>query len=68
MENAEAIDAFKENGVEIRQFPPEVLSAFEAATAEVMQEQADANPDFARVWESLSDFREKAGSWENLRD
>lgn len=67
VENAEAIDAFKANGVEIRQFSPEVLGAFEVATAEVMQEQAEKSPDFARVWNSLSAYREKAGSWEAVQ-
>ncbi len=67
VENSEALDAFRENGVEIREFSPEVLAAFEEATAEVMQEQAETDPTFARVWESLSAYRDKAGTWEELR-
>ncbi|WP_198665072.1 TRAP transporter substrate-binding protein [Tropicimonas sp. IMCC34011] len=67
VENAEAIDAFAENGVEIRQFPEEVLAAFEEATAEVMAEQSEQDETFAEVWDSLSAYRETAGSWEELR-
>ena len=67
VENAEALDVFRESGVEIRQFPDEVLAAFEEATREVMQEQADKDPSFARVWESLSAYRDQAESWEQLR-
>ncbi|MCF3935491.1 TRAP transporter substrate-binding protein [Acuticoccus sp. M5D2P5] len=62
-ENAAAIDAFKEAGVTIRQFPPDVLAAFEQATAEVMEEQAANNPDFKRVWDSLQAYRANAASW-----
>lgn len=62
-ENAEAIAAFKENGVEIRQFPDALLEEFRTATAEVMAEQSANNPDFKRVWDSYKAYRDSAQAW-----
>ncbi|WP_245943842.1 TRAP transporter substrate-binding protein [Acuticoccus kandeliae] len=64
-ENAEAVEAFKANGVEIRQFSPEVLAAFKEATAEVMAEQSEKDADFKRTWESLQAYRAGAAAWTN---
>ena len=63
VENAQAIDAFKANGVEIRQFPEEVLAGFQTATNEVMQEQSAKDENFARAWNSLQAYRDSAASW-----
>lgn len=63
VENAQAIDAFKANGVEIRQFPEEVLAGFQTATDEVMQEQSAKDESFARAWNSLQAYRDSAASW-----
>lgn len=63
VENAQAIDAFKANGVEIRQFPEEVLAGFQTATEEVMQEQSAKDESFARAWNSLQVYRDSAASW-----
>jgi len=63
VENAQAIDAFKANGVEIRQFPEEVLAGFKTATGEVMQEQSAKDESFARAWNSLQAYRDSAASW-----
>lgn len=63
VENAQAIDAFKTNGVEIRQFPEEVLAGFQTATEEVMQEQSAKDESFARAWNSLQAYRDSAASW-----
>ena len=50
--NALAFQQLKEQGVEFRAFPDEVVAALKVAAAEVMDENAAANPDFARVKES----------------
>ena len=63
VENAQAIDAFKANGVEIRQFPEEVLAGFKTATDDVMQEQSAKDESFARAWNSLQAYRDSAASW-----
>lgn len=67
VENAQAIQSFVEAGVEIRRFSDELLEAFDTATNEVMAEQSAQDPMFARVWESLSEYRAAGDQWENLR-
>jgi len=66
-ENAEAIAGFKENGVEIRQFPPELIEAFRVATDEVMAEQAEKDADFKRVHDSLTAYRAANANWSAAR-
>lgn len=50
--NAQAYKALKESGVEFKAFPEDVVAALKAASEEVLEEQAAANPDFARCLES----------------
>ncbi|MEM8552640.1 MAG: TRAP transporter substrate-binding protein [Pseudomonadota bacterium] len=63
VENAEAVSAFQEAGVEIREFSPALIEEFRTATAEVMAEQSAANEDFARTYQSLQDYRAAAAPW-----
>jgi len=67
-ENAEAVQAFKENGVEIREFSPELIEAFRVKTAEVMAEQSDKDENFKRVWDSLQAYRDNAADWASVRN
>jgi TRAP-type mannitol/chloroaromatic compound transport system substrate-binding protein len=60
-DQAAALETFRANGVEIREWPEDMMDAFRSASAEVMEEQAAADEDFRRVWESLKQFREKVG-------
>lgn len=66
-ENAEAVTAFKANGVEVRQFPPALIEEFRTATGEVMQEQAEKDENFKRVWESLQAYRAGNADWSDTR-
>jgi TRAP-type mannitol/chloroaromatic compound transport system substrate-binding protein len=66
-ENAQAIEAFKAAGTEIRSFSPDVLAAFKATTEVVMAEQAAKNPDFAKAWTSLSAYRAGNAAWADQR-
>lgn len=50
--NALAFEQLKENGVIFGAFPEDVTAALKNASAEVMSEEADKNPGFARVMES----------------
>lgn len=61
--NAEAIAKFKDAGTEIRSFPEGVMQVFRDATDEVMSEQAAADADFKRVWDSLQAYRDQAALW-----
>lgn len=58
-DQAEAMKQFEEAGVSVRVWPEDMMVAFREASAEVMEEQAAADEDFARVWNSLKTFREK---------
>lgn len=51
------------DGVSIMTFPDEMIEAFRAAWEEVIAEETAANPDSARVWESLTAFREDYAIW-----
>ena len=50
--NTQAFIQLQEQGVEFRAFPDDVVAALKTAAAEVLAENAAANPDFARVKES----------------
>ena len=58
-----ALRAIEERGVILKTWPDELLLAFEAAWLEVVGELVDADEDFARVWQSLSTFRQDYTIW-----
>ncbi len=58
--NAVAFKSLKEDGVTFGAFPEEVISALKTAVAEVMAENAEANPRFAEVQKSYNAFLELA--------
>ncbi len=55
----------EENGVTIRQWPPEMLEAFESTWNEVAAELAAEDEYFALVWADLQEFREGYAVWSN---
>lgn len=56
----------EEHGVTIHEWSPEILEALEAAWQEVNQELIDEDENYARVWESLSTFRDSYSQWGEL--
>ena len=58
-----AMKRLQEAGVTFHRWPAEILSALEAAWTEVVEEEAAADEDFARVWASLKSFRENYELW-----
>lgn len=56
----------EEAGVEIRTLSPELLSVLAAAAAEVLEEEAAADADFARVLEHQRAFRASYARWREL--
>lgn len=62
----EALRKIEEEGVTIHRWPDEVLAELEAAWLEVVEEESAKDADFARVWESLSTFRENYAQWREL--
>lgn len=61
-----ALQELEEKGVNIHRWPQEILDQLQAAWNEVATEQAAADEDFARVWESLQSFREGYKLWGDL--
>ncbi len=61
-----AIEKLKQRGVVFHTWPKPVLAALYRAWREVAAEMAAANPDFARAWKSLEDFRRRDRSWRDL--
>jgi TRAP-type mannitol/chloroaromatic compound transport system substrate-binding protein len=62
----DAIQKLEEEGVTIHQWPPEILDALEAAWQDVVAQEAAADADFGRAWDSLSKFRERYARWRDL--
>jgi TRAP-type mannitol/chloroaromatic compound transport system substrate-binding protein len=62
----DALEELEGHGVTIHEWPPEILDALRTAWEEVVAEEAAADADFARSWESLSAFREKYARWKEL--
>lgn len=61
-----SLERMKAKGVQIHQWSPEALAAFRKATREVLEEEAERDPDFERVWRSLVEFRKKHEEWRSL--
>ncbi|UOM35403.1 TRAP transporter substrate-binding protein [Acuticoccus sp. I52.16.1] len=53
-------------GVTVHKWSPEMMDAFKGAWDEVVAEQTEADPDFKRAWESLSEFRETYKKWADI--
>jgi TRAP-type mannitol/chloroaromatic compound transport system substrate-binding protein len=53
-------------GVTIHRWNDEMMQAFRDAWDEVAAERSEADADFARAWQSLSDFRETYATWAEL--
>jgi len=61
-----ALETFRERGVQIHRWSDEMLAEFRASWEAVAAEQSAANPDFARAWASLSEFRENFAEWSGM--
>ena len=53
-------------GVETRSLSPSLLSILEEASTAVLEEEASADPEFARVLAHQRAFREKYARWQAL--
>lgn len=61
-----ALKTLEEKGVQIHQWPPEIVETLDAAWRDVAAEEAAKDPDFKKVWDSLSTFREDYQTWNSL--
>jgi len=53
----------EKNGVKIMRWPAEIMKAYETAWNEVIVEESAANPNFKRVYDSYSKFRQNYALW-----
>lgn len=58
----------EKHGVEVRQFPEDVLAKLKAISEEVLQEMADNDPKIAKVYKSFKDFKEQSQSYHKLTE
>lgn len=63
--NMRSFQALQADGVEFRTLPADILEALRPAVAEVMAEQAGANPDFAKVMNSYMAYLDLARPYAN---
>ena len=67
--NAGALRQLEEDpSVEVLSFPPDVLAGLKAATLEVVEELAAADPVVARVWNSYRAFLEESETWQRISE
>jgi len=58
-----ALKDMQARGVVLHTWPPAVMAAFEKAWQQVVAEQVAANPNFRKIWESYTAFRESYAPW-----
>lgn len=56
---ADAMSFFKEQGVQFRRYPNDVLKAIKAQAPKTMAEESAKNPDFKKVWDSMQALMSK---------
>ncbi|MCB1481223.1 MAG: TRAP transporter substrate-binding protein [Rhodobiaceae bacterium] len=61
-----ALKELQDKGVTIHQWPQEILDTLNEKWLEVVEEEKAANPNFATVWASLSEFRANYKLWKDL--
>lgn len=61
-----ALERMKAKGVEIHEWSPAMLAKFQQASKAVIQAEVQNDADFARVWDSLSTFRQNYKEWKRL--
>ncbi len=61
-----ALAELQEKGVTIHRWSDDILARLETEWEAVVADEIAANPDFERVWTSLSDFRAQYAAWADL--
>ena len=62
---AAMVDNVENNGVQIKQWSPEILATFESTWAEVAGELAAEDAYFKEVWDDLQEYRAGYKTWGN---
>lgn len=61
-------DLVDNEGVELRQFPDEVMDGLAQAAEEVLTEVADSDPTAAKVYDSFRSFQQEVAAWGNVSE
>jgi len=56
----------EKHGVQVHQWPPEILAAYAQAWDEVAAEKSAQDADFKRAWDSLQNFRDSYSEWKSI--
>jgi len=64
---AEVLEEFRAQGVEIKRFPDPVLAELRRVSKEVLAEEAAKDPIFKEAYESLTAYMASAGEWVNIQ-
>ena len=62
---AAMVDNVENNGVIIKQWPDEIMTAFEESWDDVVADLAQDDPFFQEVWADLQEYREGYAVWSN---
>jgi TRAP-type mannitol/chloroaromatic compound transport system substrate-binding protein len=62
----EALAFFESKGVTVHEWPQEFIDTFRNAWDEVASERAAADPDFKRIYDSYTSFRENYATWRKI--
>lgn len=66
--NPPALLRLLESGTQLRPFSREILEAGQKATFELLEEKANSNADFKKVYESWKKFREEIYQWHAVNE
>ena len=61
-----ALEFMQQQGVTLHRWSPEMLALFRSGWEQVLAEELEKDPTFARVWKSLNDFRTRYATWRDL--
>lgn len=61
--NAEALVRLSEAGVQFRRFPDDLLVEAERITQQVLEEKANANPAYRKIYDHWRAFRDTSNRW-----
>lgn len=67
--NNEAMQSLiSEHGVDVRPLPADVMQTLKRVSAQVMEEQAAADPQFKRVYQSYKNFQQRAAAYHQMSE
>ncbi len=55
-------------GIEIHRFPDDVVATLKALTIKTLQEEAEKDADFKRIYDAYQDFRQKNDAWSAISE